>query len=106
MIANELASIFSEVDSILQPVAPTLEPRIGVKVENKIIKNISDIYTIPASLAGLPSLSINAGYCARTNLPVGLQLLSKRWSDPDLIATAKLLEFHFGEPRIAKEAIV
>jgi len=104
MIANEFTKAFSEVDCILQPVAPTLATRKGEKVEDKN-KYISDMYNIPANLAGLPSLSFSAGYCAKTKLPVGLQLLGKRWSDPDLIATASILEEYFGEPKTAKEVI-
>ena len=104
MIADEFARAFSEVNCILQPVAPTLATRKGEKAEDKN-KYISDMYNFPASLAGLSTLSFSAGYCAKTNLPVGLQLLGKRWSDYDLIATARLLESHFGEPKTAKEVI-
>jgi aspartyl-tRNA(Asn)/glutamyl-tRNA(Gln) amidotransferase subunit A len=105
LIASEFAGVFSEVDSILQPVAPILAPRKGEYQEDPLIDYTSLMYTAPATLAGLPALSFNAGNCSKTGLPVGLQLIGKRWSDPDLIATAKLLESNFGEPKMAKGAI-
>ena len=97
MIAQEFASVFSEVDHILQPVSPALAYLKGENIDTKMMY-AEDIYKVPANLAGIPSLSFNAGY-SKTNLPVGLQLLGRRWSDPDLIATAKLLESRFGEPK-------
>jgi len=98
MIAQEFASVFSETDHILQPVSPVLAYRKGENADN-LTAFAEDVYKVPANLAGIPSLSFNAGYCAKTNMPVGLQLLGKRWSDPDLIATAGLLESRFGEPK-------
>jgi aspartyl-tRNA(Asn)/glutamyl-tRNA(Gln) amidotransferase subunit A len=104
LIAQEFANVFSSVDNILQPVSPTLA---RLKGEDEDIKTeyAEDLYKVPANLAGLPSLSFNAGYCTKTNLPVGLQLLGKRWSDPNLIATAKLLEHCFRTPNTAKGVI-
>ena len=101
MIAQEYASVFSEIDHILQPVSPALAYLKGESIDTEMMY-ADDIYKVPSNLAGIPSLSFNAGYCAKTNLPIGLQLLGKRWSDPDLIATAKLLESCFGEPKGAE----
>ena len=104
MIAREFEDIFSKVDCILQPATPILAPRKCENTEESTI-HVSDIYKVPANLAGIPALSFNAGYCSKTNLPIGLQLLGKRWSDPGLIATAKFLESCFGKPKTVKEVI-
>ncbi|MCL2147527.1 MAG: aspartyl/glutamyl-tRNA amidotransferase subunit A [Synergistaceae bacterium] len=91
MIAREFAEAFLKLNSILLPAVPELTPREGGKED----QTAHLVFSVPANLAGLPSLTFNAGFCAKTNLPVGLQLLGKRWRDPAIITIAKLLEPHF-----------
>lgn len=100
LIAEEFEKAFSQVDCILQPGSPTLAFKKGEKTKDSMLMYASDMYTIPVNLAGIPSLAVNAGYS--DGLPVGLQLVGKRWSDADLIATGKVLEARFGAPKIAK----
>ena len=63
----------------------------------------TDLYTLPVNLAGLPGLSFFTGYDG--NLPVGLQLIGPRWSDPELLNTVIVLERHLGMPKIANGGI-
>ena len=105
MIAKELEGVFSEADHILLPAAPT-PAHLKDETEDTMIC-AADMYNVPANLAGIPSLTFYAGHCAKTgsNLPVGLQLLGRRWSDADLIATGKLLEPRFGQPKMAEGTV-
>jgi aspartyl-tRNA(Asn)/glutamyl-tRNA(Gln) amidotransferase subunit A len=61
---------------ILTPTAPTTAFKVGEKVSDPLAMYLSDIYTIPANLAGIPSISIPCGF-SKEGLPIGLQLIGK-----------------------------
>ncbi len=100
LIAQEFARAFNETDFILQPASPTLATKIGANDNDKMKEYEADLYTLPVNLAGLPGLSFFTGYSDK-KLPVGLQLIGPRWSDPDLLNTGLVLEESLGEPEIA-----
>lgn len=100
LIAQELARAFERADLILQPVSPTLAPKIGAE-RDRMKGYEADLYTLPANLAGLPGLTFIAGQEPGTGLPVGLQLVGPRWSDVELLNVGLALEGHLGAPKIA-----
>src|SRR5262249_28460259 len=72
---NDFALAFRSADLIASPVAPTPAFKIGELIDDPLAMYLSDIYTISANLAGLPGISIPAGFSTQ-KLPIGLQLLA------------------------------
>ena len=98
LIAQEFAKAFKDVDFILQPATPSMQPKIG-EVDDDAMKGYeADLYTLPVNLAGLPGLSFFTGYAEK--LPVGLQLIGPRWSDAELLNAGVIIERHTGSPKI------
>jgi aspartyl-tRNA(Asn)/glutamyl-tRNA(Gln) amidotransferase subunit A len=79
LIADDFRSAFESVDLVAGPVSPTVAWDIGSIVDDPVSNYLADIYTLPASLAGLPGMSVPAGFGAGGR-PVGLQLIG-RWFD-------------------------
>ena len=77
---------FEEVDVILGPTAPNLAWKIGAKTGDPIAEYLEDLYTITANLAGLPGLSMPAGFV--DGLPVGVQLLAPYFQEGRLLNVA------------------
>ena len=105
LIAQEFRRAFGECDFILQPVTPSLPHKIGEENEDAMKGYETDLYTLPVNLAGLPGLSFFTGYDDASKLPVGLQLIGPRWSDPDILNTGVILERHLGSPKIANGGV-
>jgi aspartyl-tRNA(Asn)/glutamyl-tRNA(Gln) amidotransferase subunit A len=91
LLINEFNELFSRFDVLITPVAPTAAFRIGENASDPIKMYLADVMTVPASLAGLPAISVPAGNNDQ-GLPIGVQLIGKRRSDADLLALAKSLE--------------
>lgn len=91
LIRNDFDEAFREVDVIASPVAPTPAFKIGELVNDPLAMYLSDIYTISANLAGLPGISIPAGFSSG-NLPIGLQLLAPPFEEERLLRTARMFE--------------
>lgn len=91
LIVEEWENAFKKVDFVLTPTAPTPPFRIGEKTSDPLAMYLSDIFTVSANIAGLPAISLNAGYTLN-NLPVGIQFISKRGSDFQLLDFAKKIE--------------
>ena len=79
LIADDFRRAFESVDLIAGPVSPTVAWDIGAIVDDPVANYLADIYTLPASLAGLPGMSVPAGF-GQGGRPVGLQLIG-RWFD-------------------------
>jgi aspartyl-tRNA(Asn)/glutamyl-tRNA(Gln) amidotransferase subunit A len=79
LIAEDFRSAFESVDLIAGPVSPTVAWNIGERTDDPVRNYLADVYTLPASLAGLPGLSMPAGF-GEGGRPVGLQLVG-RWFD-------------------------
>ena len=90
LISEDFEKAFKEVDVILTPVAPTTAFKIGEKTDDPLLMYLSDIFTIPVNLAGLPAISIpvklNAG------LPVGFQLIGKHFREADILGIGQFYE--------------
>ena len=91
LIANDFVEAFKQVDAILMPDTPNTAFKLGEKTEDLISLYLSDLYTAPANIAGLPALSFPYGKDAK-GLPVGLQLYGNYFEEAKLYALAALLE--------------
>jgi aspartyl-tRNA(Asn)/glutamyl-tRNA(Gln) amidotransferase subunit A len=85
LISEDFKKAFKNVDVIMGPVSPTTAFEIGT-VKDSVSMYLADIYTLSANLAGLPGMSIPAGFS--NNLPVGLQLIGNHWSEETLLNVA------------------
>jgi aspartyl-tRNA(Asn)/glutamyl-tRNA(Gln) amidotransferase subunit A len=91
LIAQDFAKVFEQVDVIAGPVSPTTAWKIGEKSDDQLQMYLADIYTLPASLAGLPGMSIPVGFGTggvQSGLPVGMQLIGNYFSEAQLIGVA------------------
>jgi aspartyl-tRNA(Asn)/glutamyl-tRNA(Gln) amidotransferase subunit A len=91
LLINELNELFKTYDVLIGPVAPTPAFGLGENTADPIKMYLADVMTVPASLAGLPALSVPAGKTDQ-GLPVGVQLIGQRRSDANLLALAQSME--------------
>jgi aspartyl-tRNA(Asn)/glutamyl-tRNA(Gln) amidotransferase subunit A len=87
MIADDFQQAFQQCDVIAGPVAPTVAWKLGEKGSDPVASYLADIFTLPASLAGLPGMSIPAGLGAQ-GMPVGLQLIGNYLQEGRLLNMA------------------
>ncbi len=101
MIADDFQACFRQCDVIAGPVAPTVAWRLGEQADDPLQAYLADIFTLPASLAGLPGMSVPAGSGAH-GLPVGLQLIGNYFQEGTLLHAAHALQqatdFHARTP--------
>jgi len=95
MIADDFQACFQHCDVIAGPVAPTVAWALGEKADDPVKNYLADIFTLPASLAGLPGMSVPAGF-GEGGLPVGLQLIANYFEEGRLLHTATA--FHLRAP--------
>lgn len=92
LIANDFAAAFEKVDVIAGPVSPTVAWSIGERMDDPVANYLADIFTLPASLAGLPGMSVPVGRAeapgAKQALPVGMQLIGPAFSEARLLGVA------------------
>ncbi|GAA5253036.1 Asp-tRNA(Asn)/Glu-tRNA(Gln) amidotransferase subunit GatA [Candidatus Rickettsia kedanie] len=91
LVANDFNNAFAKVDAILLPAAPTEAFKIGEKQNDPTIMYLNDLFTIPASLAGLPCASVPAGLSAR-GLPLGMQIIGKQLDEYNVLKIASTIE--------------
>ena len=87
MLSDDFQAAFQQCDLIAGPVAPTVAWKIGEKSADPLANYLADIFTLPASLAGLPGMSLPAGFGAG-GLPVGLQLIGNYLQEARLLGAA------------------
>jgi len=87
MIADDFQACFQACDVIAGPVAPTVAWKLGDKGDDPVKAYLADIFTLPGSLAGLPGMSIPAGF-GEGGMPVGLQLLGNYFQEGQLLHAA------------------
>ncbi|MGB2630097.1 MAG: Asp-tRNA(Asn)/Glu-tRNA(Gln) amidotransferase subunit GatA [Candidatus Omnitrophota bacterium] len=90
-IADDFREAFKTCDCILTPTSPTTAFKIGERVDDPLKMYLSDVFTIPANLAGLPAVSIPCGMDS-DGLPVGLQLMARHFGEEVLIRAAHAFE--------------
>lgn len=87
LIKDGLNKVFESFDFILSPVAPSIAPRLGESLNDPAKMYLSDIYTVTANLAGIPSLAVPCGF-SDSGMPIGLQLMGKADSEAQLLSAA------------------
>ncbi len=91
LIRGDFDRAFERCDLIMTPVSPTTAFRIGEKTDDPLTMYLSDIFTIPINLAGLPALSIPCAFDSQ-GLPIGLQIIGKPLDEASILQAAALLE--------------
>jgi aspartyl-tRNA(Asn)/glutamyl-tRNA(Gln) amidotransferase subunit A len=91
LIARDFEDAFKAVDVILTPTTPGAAFAIGEKQDDPIGMYLNDVFTVPASLAGLPGISVPAGLDG-DGLPLGLQLIGRSFDEETVLAAARALE--------------
>ncbi|MCX7589409.1 MAG: Asp-tRNA(Asn)/Glu-tRNA(Gln) amidotransferase subunit GatA [Patescibacteria group bacterium] len=94
IIKQELEEVFQKVDLILSPTSPTVAFKIGEKSNDPLQMYLSDIFTIPANLAGIPAISIPTRKYQKTSkdLPVGFQLMTNHFNEKNILGAGLLYE--------------
>ena len=90
-IKEDFDKAFKECDCIITPTSPTPAFKIGEKIDDPLSMYLSDIYTIPANLAGLPAISVPCGFSAN-GLPIGMQVLAKAFDEETIFRAAYTFE--------------
>jgi aspartyl-tRNA(Asn)/glutamyl-tRNA(Gln) amidotransferase subunit A len=102
LIARDFAQAFEHCDVLMGPVAPGTAFAIGAKSDDPVQMYLGDVFTVPASLAGLPCLSVPCGFDGK-GLPVGLQLMGNYFAEADLLGIAhryqQATDFHLRVPK-------
>jgi len=91
MIADDFQRCFTQCDVIAGPVAPTVAWKLGAQGDDPVAAYLADIFTLPASLAGLPGMSVPAGFADSgdaAGMPVGLQLIGNYFQEGTLLHAA------------------
>ena len=106
MIAQDFQLAFAQCDVIAGPVAPTTAWQLGDKADDPVANYLADIFTLPASLAGLPCMSIPVG-TGDTGMPVGMQLIGNYLQEASLLNVAHRFQtahpaFHTAKPEGVK----
>ncbi len=102
LIKLDFEKAFEKCDVIAGPVSPTVAWNLGEKIDDPLKMYLSDIYTVPSSLAGIPGLSVPCGFVQ--GLPVGLQILGKHFDEETILAVGEAFEqstnWHLEKPAI------
>ncbi len=103
LIWQDFQKAFARCDALLTPTAPSPAFRIGEKADDPLQMYLSDIFTIPCNLAGLPGLSLPCGF-SRQGLPIGLQVLANHFQEETILRIAyafeKNTDFHLRKPAL------
>ena len=93
LVANDFQYALNQCDIILSPVAPTTAPTLGSHDKDPVQMYLSDIYTVSLNLAGLPGMSIPAGFDSK-GLPIGVQLIGNYFTESHLLGIAHQIQQH------------
>ncbi len=102
LIRREFDQAFTKYDALITPTSPTVPFKIGEKMDNPFQMYLSDVCTIPVNIAGLPAISIPAGFA--DGLPIGLQIIGKPFAEETILKIAyayeQATEWHKRKPGI------
>jgi aspartyl-tRNA(Asn)/glutamyl-tRNA(Gln) amidotransferase subunit A len=90
LIRREFDAVFEKYDALITPTSPTVPFKIGEKTDDPLAMYLSDVCTLPINIAGVPGISIPAGFV--DNLPVGMQIIGKHFSEETLLRVAYAYE--------------
>ncbi len=101
IIKNEVDEVFTRVDALIAPVAPTPPFKIGEKSDDPLAMYLTDIYAATANLCGIPSIAIPSGF-SNKKLPLGFQLMGPRFGEDTLFKLGKIYEMSTNyKPKVA-----
>jgi len=90
LIRREFDQLFEKFDALVTPTSPTVPFKIGEKTDDPLQMYLSDVCTIPVNIAGLPAISIPAGFA--DGLPIGMQIIGKPFSEETILKIAYAYE--------------
>ncbi|MDO9210536.1 MAG: Asp-tRNA(Asn)/Glu-tRNA(Gln) amidotransferase subunit GatA [Deltaproteobacteria bacterium] len=103
LVRQDFEKTFAHCDVLLTPTAPTPAFKLGEKVDDPLQMYLSDIFTIPCNLAGLPGLSLPSGF-SKQGLPIGLQILANHFQEEKMLRAAYVYEqnteYHLRQPAL------
>lgn len=100
LIRKDFEEAFLTCDAIIAPVTPILPFRIGEKLDDPLSMYLSDVYTLPASLAGIPGITVPCGF-SQDGLPIGMQILGNYFQEDLILRLAYAFEQEMGmAPRL------
>jgi aspartyl-tRNA(Asn)/glutamyl-tRNA(Gln) amidotransferase subunit A len=91
LLTQDFLKVFSEVDAIVTPTAPTPAFKLGEKTDDPVAMYLADIYTVTASLAGICGVSVPAGV-SHDGLPIGVQILGRHFDEGTVLRLGKAVE--------------
>ncbi len=91
LLINEFNNLFKDYDVLVGPVAPSTAFKLGENTSDPIKMYLEDVMTVPASIAGLPAISVPAGL-SQSGMPIGVQIIGPAKSDAKLLALARSVE--------------
>jgi len=106
LLKKEFEKIFESVDLLITPVSPMPAFKFGEKSSDPLSMYLSDVLTVPVNPAGIPAMSIPAGFVKRDgkDLPVGLQIIGPAWSEQTVLnagfAYQQATDWHKAKPKI------
>ncbi len=107
LIRRDFDSALTRCDALLGPVAPTAAFRLGEKLDDPLQMYLSDVYTVPVNLAGVPGMSVPCGFVG--GLPVGLQIIGRPFDEATILNVAYAFEqatpFHTVRPPLVAGAM-
>jgi len=103
LIQNDFIEAFKSVDALLTPATPSAAFPIGQKITDPVTMYLNDVFTVPASLAGVPAMSEPAGL-AEIGWPLGLQLIAPSFREDTLVKAGRVVEKAAGFSAVAARA--
>lgn len=106
LVKKEFEKAFEKVDLIVTPVSPSVAFKFGEKISDPLSMYLSDIMTVPINPAGIPAISVPAGFIERDGkkLPVGMQIIGPMWGEQEILnagyAFQEATEHHLAKPDI------
>ena len=92
LIVRDFDQAFEHVDLIATPVSPTVAFALGAKIDDPLAMYLADVYTLPASLAGIAAISVPCGLGEHSGMPVGLQLIAPAFEERRMLTAAHAVE--------------
>lgn len=105
LIRDEFLKAFQSCDVILSPVCTSPAFKIGERINNPLEMYLNDIFTTSTNLAGLPGMSVPAGYSAK-GLPIGVQLMSRHWDEAKMFNVSLALENALGAAKARRPHVI
>jgi aspartyl-tRNA(Asn)/glutamyl-tRNA(Gln) amidotransferase subunit A len=102
LIKNEFEQVFQNCDALVTPTSPTVPFKLGEKLDNPLQMYLSDVCTLPVNIAGLPAISVPAGFA--NGLPIGMQIIGKPFAEETILRIAfayeQVTQWHTRKPPV------